>query len=68
MNMQDFMTAYAQSIMDALQDKSLSIYNLNLDCKHCPFYDICHADDAEDMGCADFIAKHISDAKEYKVR
>ena len=67
MNMQDFINAYAQSIMEALKNKSLSIYNLSPECQHCPLYDLCHADDAEDKGCADFIAQHISDIKEYRV-
>lgn len=67
MKMQDFMTAYVQSIMNALQDKSISIHSLDLECKHCPLRGLCHADDAEDMSCADFIAKHISDSQSYRV-
>lgn len=67
MNMKEFMTAYTENMVASMRKHEISLYSISLDCKHCPFYDICHADDAEDMGCADFIAQHISDIKEYRV-
>ena len=66
MNLNDFLTAYAQTMMEKMADHSFGIDAMGVQCDACPLREQCHGSEDDSTGCAEFILSKLTDGNKYR--
>ena len=66
--MYEFLHAYMHSLYEGLNDKGMSVDELAIECKYCPFKDQCRQASEEgcELSCGDYIKKQLIDGGSYR--
>ena len=71
MDMKEFLQQYNNNLLEALEDKTIGVSYIAIECRMCPLQKQCGEDaEKEECGgyvnCADYIKSKLSDGQKYK--
>lgn len=66
MNLNEFLTAYTQTMMEKMVEHSYGIDAMGVQCAACPLREQCHSSEEDSMGCAEFILSKLTDGNRYR--
>lgn len=66
MNLNEFLTAYVQSMMEKMADHAFGIEAMGIQCEACPLREQCRNSEDDGTPCSKFILSTLSDGNKYR--
>lgn len=67
MTLKEFLYAYADNMVELMENGNHTLNAMMVNCSGCPFRDLCHNDNEESgLPCEQFILNQLTDGANYK--